>query len=288
MDIECMEGKCRSDEVKLPKIGFGTAELGEEAEDAVTAALYNGYTLIDTARAYGSEKAVGKAVSKICSEGKIKREDLIIQTKLSAAVTGYQQTLDDFERSLDTLQMSYVDVYLIHWPVIRGYEETYREKNIETWRAFEKLYQEKKVRMLGVCNFLERHLLDIFGCCSVPPVIQQIEIHPGYQQRGLAAFSKEHGMQIEAWSPMGRGVLNKPEFVKMAEKYNKNIGQLALRWSCEQGYIPLVRSKNEKHIESNMDIFDFTILQEDKQVLDALNTNDGYMDIWSYKRQQMY
>lgn len=273
---------------ELPQIGFGTADLGSEAQEAVTEALSAGYRLIDTARAYGSEQAVGNAVSTLCKEGVLKREDIILQTKLSPSVTGYYETLDDFERSLEALQTDYVDVYLIHWPVIRGHEEDYREKNIETWQAFEKLYQEKKVRAPGVCNFLERHLLDILEHCTVTPVIHQLELHPGYQQKGLVRFSKEHGMRIEAWSPMGRGILNQPRFLDMAKRYQKNTGQLALRWSLAQGYLPLTRSRSREHIRSNQDIFDFVLKEEDLQVLNALNTNDGYMDIWSYKRQQMY
>lgn len=275
-------------EINLPQIGFGTADLGSETQAAVIEALSCGYRLIDTARAYDSEQAVGNAVAKLCNEGMIKREDIIVQTKLSPAVSGYYQTLDDFQRSLESLQMDYIDVYFIHWPVIRGNEQNYRDKNIETWQAFEKLHQEKKVRALGVCNFLERHLIDILDHCSIAPAIHQLELHPGYQQKGLVRFSKEHGMCIEAWSPMGRGILDQPQFLEMAENYHKNIGQLALRWSCEQGYIPLTRSSNKEHMKSNRDIFDFEMKDEDLQILDALNTNNGYMDIWSYKRQQMY
>ncbi len=272
----------------FPQIGFGTADLGEKAEQAVKGAVIDGYRLIDTARAYNSEKAVGDAISSLCKEKRIKREELIVQTKLSPTVSGYYQTLDDFQRSLELLQMDYIDVYFIHWPVIRGNEENYREKNVETWMAFEKLYQEQKIRIPGVCNFLERHLLDLFQNCSMPPLIHQLELHPGYQQRGLVRFSREHGMYIQAWSPMGRGILKKTPFLEMAEKYQKDLAQLALRWSIQHDYLPLVRSGSEEHRKSNLDIFQFCISEEDMQSLDALNTNDGFMDIWSYKRQQMY
>ena len=274
--------------LELPNIGFGTADLGDAAEDAVFTALCNGYRLIDTASAYGSEAAVGKALSRAYKENGSKRSDYIIQTKLSPNVSGYDETLADFEQSLELLNTEYVDAYFIHWPVSRGNEKTYHAKNIETWKAFEKLYNEKKIKTLGVCNFLERHLLDIYANCKVMPQIHQLEIHPGYQQYGLVEFSRNHGMIIEAWSPMGRGILNKDVYLKMAQSYNMDIGQLALKWSIQKGFIPLTRSKTKEHIINNNCIFDIFINEGDMNQIDSLNTNTGYMDIWSYKRQQMY
>ena len=274
--------------IALPSIGFGTADLGDAAEIAAFAALEQGYRLIDTARVYDSEFAVGQALKKAQKVLNIQRSQVVIQTKLSPIVSGYDETLEDFDKSLEALQTEYVDVYFIHWPVIRRNKDTYHRKNIETWKAFEKLYYEKKIRMLGVCNFLERHLIDIFEQCEIMPGVHQLELHPGYQQRGLVEFSRKHHMLVEAWSPMGRGILNQSKFISMAEKYEKNIGQLALRWSVEKGFIPLTRSKSSRHMMANKQIFDFCISKKDIAVLDALNSNLGFMDIWSYKRQQMY
>lgn len=144
------------------------------------------------------------------------------------------------------------------------------------------------MKHIGVCNFLERHLLQLTDAGGQLPEVNQLELHPGFQQRGLVRFCRERGIVIEAWSPMGRGVLRKPEFEQMAARYGKDIGQLALRWSLQNGYIPLTRSSNRAHIKNNLNVFDFEISREDMSVLNELNTNDNHQDIWSYKRQQMY
>ena len=271
----------------ISEVGFGTADLAEAAEEAIYTALTNGYKLIDTARAYRSEKSLGQALKKVCSDGTHKREDYIIQTKVTPGVVGYQAVLDDFEQSLLNLGIDYVDVYFIHWPVNRGSEKTYHDENVEIWRAFEHLYQAGKVKRLGVCNFLERHLIDIWDHCKVRPAVHQLEIHPGYQQIGLVEYSQKMGMDIQAWSPMGRGELNNKTYTDMANSYGCNVGQLALKWSLQKGYTPLSRSRTKEHIVNNR-ILDFTISTEDMKKIDELNTNTNYLDIWSYKRQQMY
>lgn len=272
----------------IPAIGFGTADLEGNISTAVETAICAGYRLIDTARVYGSEEGVGKAVAKCIFNGVVCREELFVQTKLAPDRHGYYEAMNAFQESLDLLQMDYIDMYLIHWPVARGSEETYREKNLATWQAFQELKDHGKVRHIGVCNFLERHLLQLTDNGMACPEVNQLELHPGYQQRGLVRFCLEKGIVIEAWSPMGRGILRTPEFEAMAERYGKNIGQLALRWSIQNGFIPISRSSNVRHIATNLDIFDFAIIDEDMAALNALNTNDGHMDIWSYRRQQMY
>ena len=274
--------------VCFPEIGFGTADLEDQAQAAVEAAIRAGFRLIDTARVYGSEESVGKAVAKCISDGIVRREDLIIQTKLDPSMHSYEGALESFRTSLKALNMDYVDVYLIHWPVPRGAENDCYERNREVWRAFETLQKNGQARMIGVCNFLERHLLDLLDSSSVSPCVNQLELHPAFQQRGLVRFNRKLGIRTEAWSPMGRGLLNNDEWKTRAEAYGKNPGQIALRWSVDQGHIPLVRAKNPKHIKSNLDIFDFELTDEDRKALDAMNTNDQHMDIWSYKRQQMY
>lgn len=274
--------------MSLPQIGFGTADLSGPTDEIVFSAIKAGYRLIDTAQVYGSEEGVGLAVKEAVSRGLVRREELFLQTKLAPDRHGYHEALACFEESLNKLRADYLDLYLIHWPVARGSEETYREKNLAAWQAFEELKRRGKARHIGVCNFLERHLLHLTDDGMTCPEVNQLEIHPGFQQRGLVRFCRERGILVEAWSPMGRGVLKKPEFEKMAACYEKDIGQLALRWSIQSGFVPLARSSDPAHIAHNLDVFDFEISSEDMAVLNSLNTNDNHQDIWSYKRQQMY
>lgn len=272
----------------MPDVGFGTADLSGPADELVFSAIMAGHRLIDTAQVYGSEEGVGIAVTNAMKEGVVARKELFLETKLAPERHGYYEALDAFEESLNKMQVDYLDMYLIHWPVARGSENDYREKNIATWQAFEELKKQGKVKHIGVCNFLERHLLHLTEAGGQVPEVNQLEIHPGYQQKGLVRFCRERGILIQAWSPMGRGVLRKPEFEQMAAQYGKDVSQLALRWSTQNGYIPLTRSSNYEHIKSNLYIFDFEISDEDMRTLDKLNTNDNHQDIWSYKRQQMY
>ena len=274
--------------LSLPPIGFGTADLSGPAEEVVLDAVRCGYRLIDTAPVYGSEKGVGRAIRQAEERGFARRSDILIETKLPPDRHGYYEAIDSLEESLDRLQTDYIDVYLIHWPVSRGNEETYREKNIAAWQAFAEMKKQGKVRHIGVCNFLERHLLHLIESGLPCPEINQLELHPGFQQRGLVRFCRERGIMIEAWSPMGRGLLRTPEFETMAAFYGKTSGQLALRWSIQKGFLPLSRSSCQMHMEQNLQIFDFQISPEDMTKLDALNTPDNHQDIWSYRRQQMY
>lgn len=277
-----------SNGVEIPAFGYGTADLEGNIPSLIQNAVLSGYRLIDTAAVYGSEEKIGVGLRALFDRHEARRKTLFLQTKLNPARHGYHAALHEFQHSLERLQTDYLDMYLIHWPVARGSEEDYPEKNRETWQAFEELYRQKKVRAIGVCNFLERHILQIMENCTVCPMLNQLELHPGYQQKGLVRFCRERGMLLEAWSPMGRGILKTEKYEEMAKKYKKNIGQLALRWSIAKGYIPISRSSTPSHISTNWDVFNFEICEEDMAELDALNTNDGFMDIWSYKRQQMY
>ncbi len=274
--------------LSLPPIGFGTADLSTPVEEAVWDAVRCGYRLIDTAPVYGSEEGVGKAIRRAEECGLANRSELLLETKLPPNRHGYYEAFDSLNESLERLQTDYIDVYLIHWPVPRGDEETYREKNIAAWQAFEEMKKQRKVRHIGVCNFLERHLLQLMESGLSCPEINQLELHPGFQQRGLVRFCKERGILIEAWSPMGRGLLQTPEFEAMAASYGKTSGQLALRWSVQKSFLPLSRSSSRVHMEQNLQIFDFQIRPADLKKLDALNTPDNHQDIWSYRRQQMY
>lgn len=274
--------------LKMPAIGYGTADLTGSVSELICHAVEVGHRLIDTAEAYGSEEGVGEGLQTVFSRGLVKRGELFIQTKLLPAKHGYLEVMEGFERSLERLRVDYVDAYYLHWPVVRGQEDTYQENNLAAWQAMNELQQKGRIRFLGVCNFLERHLLYLTESGLPMPAINQLEIHPGFQQKGLVRFCRKHGMAIQAWSPMGRGVLRTPEFEAMAASYGKNISQFALRWSIQKGFIPLTRSSDLAHIAQNLEVFDFQIQDEDMRMLDDLNTCDRHMDIWSYKRQQMY
>lgn len=272
----------------LPPIGFGTYDLNGDVKKIVLGAIERGYRLIDTAKVYGSEDGIGYAIKEAIENGIVKREELFIQTKLAPGEHGYYEAFSCFDESLNRLQLDYIDMYLIHWPVSRGDEYDYKEKNIATWQAFSELKKKGVVKHIGVCNFLERHLIHLMDSSYGYPEVNQLEIHPGYQQRGLVDFCRERNIVIEAWSPLGRGIMNTQEYVAMAKKYGKNVGQLALRWSIQNGFVPLTRSSNFERIEGNMEVFDFEISQEDMEVINKLNSNKNFQDIWSYKRQQMY
>lgn len=277
-----------SNETVLPQIGFGTADLSGSVDELVYAAISAGFRLIDTAQVYGSEKGIGQAIRRAVTEKLVGREEIFVETKLAPQNGGYYEALAGVEQSLNELQLDYIDMFLIHWPVPRGDENNYREKNKGTWQAFQEMKTKGVIRNIGVCNFLERHLLYLTEDGGEFPQINQLELHPGFQQRGLVQFCRERGMKIEAWSPMGRGILKKDEYVEMAAKYSKDIGQLALRWSIQKGFIPLTRSSTFEHIIHNIDIFDFEISQEDMEQIDQLNSSDNHQDIWSYRRQMMY
>jgi len=272
----------------MPMMGFGTANLTGPVDELVCSAIQAGHRLIDTADAYGSEAGVGDGLQKALARELVKREELFVQTKLAPVRHGYQEVMDGVQRSMDRLHVDYLDAYFLHWPVPRGQEDSYRQGNLAAWQAMVELQQKGLIRYLGVCNFLERHLLYLTESGLPMPAINQLEIHPGFQQRGLVGFCLERGIAIEAWSPMGRGLLQTSAFEEMSARYGKSIGQLALRWSIQKGYVPLTRSSNQNHIVQNIEVFDFEITNEDMRKLDELNSCDNHMDIWSYKRQQMY
>ncbi|HEY8395898.1 MAG TPA: aldo/keto reductase [Bacilli bacterium] len=258
-----------SNGVKIPAIGFGTWQIpdGAVAYNSTLAALKAGYRHIDTAMVYGNEKSVGRAIKDFG----IKREDLFVTTKLSANIKGYDEALAEFEKSLNNLGLDYLDLYLIHnvkpWGVESdGYE--YMDANIASWKAFEKLYEEGKIRAIGVSNFLPGHLEILMKNAKVKPMVNQIRLHPEHIPTENIRFCKAHDILIEAYSPLATGkILGGSKYAEVAEKYGKSVAQILIRWSYQNGFLPLPKSVHEERIIENLDIFDFEISEEDMNFL---------------------
>ena len=177
---------------------------------------------------------------------------------------GYENTLNAFSNSLQRLNMDYVDLYLIHWPVTKDYADEWQSRIKETWKAMEKLYSEGKIKAIGVSNFLVHHLEELMSACEIKPMVNQIEFHPGHNQKETVEFCKKHEIVVEAWSPLGRGVILENEFLsEIAKKYNKTIAQICIRWIIQQDIVALPKSVIQKRIKSNFEIFDFELSGED-------------------------
>ncbi|QJX81331.1 aldo/keto reductase [Priestia megaterium] len=247
--------------VRMPWIGLGVwTEAREDATEAIKFAIKNGYRSIDTASAYANEEQVGRAVK----ESEIKREDIFIATKVANTDQGYESTLKAFEKSLELLKMDYIDLYLIHWPI--------EGKSLETWKALETLYKEKKVRAIGVSNFQINHLEELMNQADVKPMVNQVEYHPNLTRPELREYCMKHGIQMEAWSPLMRGQLNEHEVLKeIALKYKKSVAQVILRWNIQGNVVTIPKSFNEKRIIENSLIFDFELTDKEMEDIFALN-----------------
>lgn len=250
--------------VKIPLIGFGTYKSGssEDTEKIVKYALETGYRQIDTASFYGNEVGIGNAIKS----SKVNREDIFIVTKLWNDDHGYEKTIEAFNKSLENLQVDYIDLYLIHWP---------NKLNIETWKAFEELYEKGQVKAIGVCNFKQNHLEELIKNCRIKPMVNQVEIHPSNQKQELLEYCENNKIQLIAWSPIMRGkIFDNEIMISISEKYNKSIAQIVLRWHMQRGIIPIPKSSNESRIKENLDIFDFEIYEEDMKKINLLD--EGY------------
>nr|WP_263324537.1 aldo/keto reductase [Neobacillus sp. Marseille-Q6967] len=248
--------------VKMPWVGLGVFKVseGEEVVESVKAAIRNGYISIDTAAIYKNEEGVGQAIR----ESGVPREELFITSKVWNSDQGYETTLQAFETSLNKLGLDYLDLYLIHWPGVDKYKDT--------WKALEKLYKDGRVRAIGVSNFLIHHLEDLMSDCEIKPMVNQVEFHPHLTQKELLAFCKKEGIQMEAWSPLKQGqLLNEPVLVDIAHKYNKSVAQVILRWDLQHEVVTIPKSIKEHRIIENADIFDFELSAEDMEKIDALN-----------------
>ncbi|MEK4510637.1 aldo/keto reductase [Paenibacillus anaericanus] len=257
--------------VKMPWLGLGVykAQEGEEVVSAVKTAIRHGYRSIDTAAAYNNEEGVGQAVAEAILENGLAREDIFITSKVWNSMQGYETTLEAFDTSLRKLNVDYLDLFLIHWPVKGKYKDT--------WRALEKIYREGKVRAIGVSNFNIHHLEDLFADAEVVPAVNQVEFHPHLFQKELLQFNQDKGIQLEAWSPLGQGKLLENETLKaIAAKHGKNVAQVILRWDLQVGVVTIPKSVNEGRIVQNANVFDFQLDIEDLAAIEALNQDLRY------------
>ncbi|AZM64386.1 oxidoreductase [Streptomyces sp. WAC 01420] len=248
----------------MPQLGFGVWQVPDaEAEGAVATALQAGYRSIDTAAIYGNEEGTGRAVA---ASG-IPREDLFITTKVWNRDHGYDATLRAFDQSLARLGLDHVDLYLIHWPTPA------RDRYVDTYKAFEKLYADGRVRAIGVSNFLPEHLERLIGETSVVPAVNQIELHPHLQQHAAREYHAEQGIATEAYSPLGsgKGILEIPAIVAIAQKHNRTPAQVVLRWHLQLGNVVIPKSVTPARIAENIDVFDFSLDAEDLAAISALN-----------------
>lgn len=253
--------------VKMPIIGFGVYQIpdAQECENAVYEALMAGYRLIDTAAGYLNEEAVGHAIKR----SGIPREELFITTKLWVQDAGYESAKLAFAKSLKKLQLDYLDLYLIHQPFGDYYG---------AWRAMEELYREGKSKAIGVSNFLPDRLMDLIVHNEIAPAVNQIETHPFYQQAESAAFMKEQGVQHQSWAPFAEGLNNlfgNEVLASLADKHNKSVAQVVLRWLVQRGIIVIPKSVKKERIAENINIFDFELRSEDMEQIAALDTGSS-------------
>ncbi|WP_433163338.1 aldo/keto reductase [Kribbella sp. CA-247076] len=250
--------------VEIPQLGLGVWQVEDEiVTDVVTAAFETGYRHIDTAAAYGNEPGVGRAIA---ASG-LPRDDLFITTKVWNDDQGYDSTLKAFDRSLAKLGLEYVDLYLIHWQSLQ------RDLYVDTWKAFEKLYDEKRVRAIGVSNFHQPALQRLFDECTIRPAVNQIELHPELPQDELRAFNAENDIVTEAWSPLASGhLLENAVLTGIGEKYGKSPAQVMIRWHLQLGNVVIPKSKTPSRIRENFEVFDFQLDNDDMAAIADLET----------------
>ncbi|GAB5473241.1 MAG: glyoxal/methylglyoxal reductase [Maribacter sp.] len=251
--------------VKMPYLGLGTYQSDNDQEviDAVSYALQLGYRHIDTASIYGNEEGVGKGIK----ESAVNREEVFVVSKVWNADQGYETTLKAFEASLKRLDLEYLDLYLIHWPVDGKYTDT--------WRALERLYAEKRIRAIGISNFMQHHLEDLLTRAEVVPMVNQMEFHPYVVQQDLIDYCSAKGIQYEAWSPFMQGkVFGLDICQELSKKYKKTVAQVILRWNLQKGVVTIPKSVKKERILSNAAVFDFEISKEDIAYLDGLDRGE--------------
>ena len=254
--------------IYIDKIGFGTYKAGNgDYVPTLINAIQAGYRHFDTASFYNNEDLIKEAISK----SNVKREDLFLSSKVWKTEMGYDNTIKSFERSLKNLGTDYLDMYLIHWPKNDLKNNNWEKIDLETWRALETLYKDGRVRSIGVSNFLPHHLSNILDNCEIKPMVDQLEIHPGYIQKAAIDFLKDNDILPQAWSPIGRArVLKEERLIELSKKYNKSVAQICIRFILQLGVQPLPKSSSIERMKENMDVFNFEISKEDEYELMCL------------------
>jgi 2,5-diketo-D-gluconate reductase A len=255
-----------NDGVEIPQLGFGVFQVPpDETAEAVTRAFQTGYRHIDTAAAYQNEGAVGQAVK---ASG-LDRDEVFVTTKCFNDHHGYEQARKAFQDSLDRLELEFVDLYLIHWPVPS------QDKYVETWKAFIELKEEGLARSIGVSNFQPAHLRRLIDETGVTPSVNQVELHPRFQQAGLRREHDDRGIATEAWSPLAQGaVLDDPAITRLAEAHGKTPGQVVIRWHIQLGNIVIPKSVTPERIEENFSVFDFHLTDAEMEAIAELDAGD--------------
>lgn len=251
--------------VQMPRLGLGVWKMDndKEAADAVKAALETGYRSIDTAAVYKNEEAVGRGIK----ESHLPREKIFLTSKVWNTDQEYESTLKAFEASIQRLSVDYLDLYLIHWPGVDKYKDT--------WRALEKLYNEGRVRAIGVSNFHIHHLEELKKDAEIRPMVNQVEFHPLLNQEDMQAYCRIQEIQMEAWSPLAQGkLLDNPVLKNIGKKYGKSPAQVIIRWDLQQGIVTIPKSSNPKRIKQNYDVFDFELTDDEIHAINKLNKNE--------------
>jgi 2,5-diketo-D-gluconate reductase A len=252
--------------VTIPQLGFGVFQIPpEQTKEATALALQVGYRHIDTAEMYRNEAGVGEAVR----ESGIDRAEIFVTSKLNNSAHAYDDALAAFAQTVKTLDIGYVDLFLVHWPLATVSDY------VETWKAMEEIYRSGRVRAVGVSNFQTHHLNRLAGECTVVPAANQIEVHPYLTNEAVRAYDTEHGIATEAWSPIAQGlVLDDPTIVAIAERVGRTAAQVTLRWHLQRGDIVFPKSVTEARVRENFELFDFELSDDDIAAISALNKDE--------------
>ena len=253
--------------VTVPCIGFGTYKAAEgNSSDIIMTAINVGYRFFDTASFYFTETYLAEALKR----SDIPRKEVFITSKVWKSDMGYNETLEAFECTLKNLNTDYLDLYLIHWPR-HSPEGEWKQKCIDTWKAMEELYEAGRIRAIGLSNFLPHHMDVILNNCHIKPMVNQLEVHPGYTQEAAVTYCQERDILVQAWSPLGRQrVLKDPFITELAEKYGVSAAQICLRFLLQKGINSIPKASSMNRMKNNMDIFSFKISDEDMHKLNTL------------------